>query len=419
MTQLSIVSFWCLVAIAVYNAIWALVTVSAIRRRRRDALVADKDLPKTAVLLCLRGADPSLETCLHRLLKQDYPRFELFIAVDSETDPAWEVVRRVTSARKAVNVRICTLRNRRSTCSLKCSALVQLIDQLDASHQVIALADADLESHPRWLRELVAPLVDPKIGATFGNRWFLPARGAFGSVIRQLWNGPGLVVMHLLQIPWAGSLAIRSDVFNHSRLREQWARSIVDDGPIRKAVKARRLRLHFVPTLLMPNREDCSFTFAYSFLRRQMTWTRTYVRGWWLILLTYMFLCIGMLAFSSAMALISYLAGSLNEAFNFVAGVAIFAAGSCALWLLLESCARRVIRDQGEAAATVFSTRLSRIAPAMLVACGVALFAAVTATVRRRVTWRGVTYEIRGPADIRIVNDGQSAPALASTALSI
>ena len=419
MHQLSIVCFWFLVGIAVYNTLWTLFTLHALGNRRRKSTIDDRDLPKAAVLLCLRGADSGLRSCLRRLLNQDYPKYELFIAVDSETDPAWDVVQSAIRTSKAENVHVSVLRNRLTTCSLKCSALVQLVDQLDDSHQVIALADADLESHPTWLRELVSPLADPKIGVTFGNRWFMPTQGWFGSLVRQMWNGPGLVVMHVLQIPWAGSLAIRANVFHQGRLRDRWARSIVDDGPIRVAVKAQNLRLHFVPTLIMANREDCSLGYAYNFLRRQMTWTRTYIYGWWMALLASVFLVLGTTATSAILALANYFYGSPSAAFNFAAGVAALVSGSTALWLALDFYARRMIREQGETAPASFSVGLSQLPVVMLVTCFMHVFAAVVATLRRRVVWRGVTYEIRGPSNIRVISENAMEMPLASSAVSI
>jgi hypothetical protein len=306
---------------------------------------------------------------------------------------------------QAKNIHVYPLRYRRSTCSLKCSSLVQLVDELDDSHEVIVLADADLVSHPTWLRELVAPLADSRLGATFGNRWFLPAAGRFGSLVRQLWNAPGLIVMNTLEIPWGGSLAIRSDVFRRGGLRDIWTQSIVDDGPVRTAVKAQNLKLRFVPTVTMANREECGLASAYNFIRRQMTWTCTYVPLWWAALLTYSVLCVGSWTVAVFLAVVCAFQGSLEAALTFAAGATLLGAVSNVLWLTLDLCVRRVIREQGESAPTVWSRQLMQLPIAMLIAGWVHVWAAVAATVRRKVIWRGVTYEIRGPSNIRLVDD--------------
>lgn len=417
MQLISLVFFWGLFAITLHNMIWLVVAMRVLHRQRGVGNPPDGQLPKAAVLLCLRGVDPNLPECLRRLLRQDYPDYQLFIAVDSESDRAWKVVQDTIQSLDANNVHVAPLRNRRSTCSLKCSSLVQLVDELDDSHEVIVLADADLQSHPSWLRQLVTPLLDPRVGATFGNRWFLPAKGWLGSLVRQLWNGPGLVAMFALEIPWAGSLAIRSDVFRRGRLREAWSRSIVDDGPVRAAVKRQKLKLQFVPSLIMANREECNLGFACNFLTRQLTWTRTYVRSWWPMLLGYTLLSVGSWTAAVILAVLCALRGSDEAAICFAAGAAVVGGPLFLSWLILDIQVRHIIRRQGEPAPSAFSRQLLQLPTAMLITAWVHLGASLVATVRRRVVWRGVTYEIRGPSNVRMIADrsGGVAPATTSS----
>lgn len=415
MQQLSLICFWCLVGITTYSTVVTFITAIYMLARRRVPSIPDRDLPKAAVLLSLRGADPTLANCLRRLLKQDYPNYELLIAVDSETDPAWQLVQTTLRETQATNVRVRTLRNRLSTCSLKCSALVQLVDDLDDSHKVIALADADLVSHPTWLRELVAPLTNPQIGVTYGNRWFLPTQGWLGSMIRQLWNAPGLVVMYLFGIPWAGSMAIRADVFYRGRIRDKWAHSIVDDGPVRVAVKSQKLKLHFVPSLVMANREECDLPFAYNFLRRQLTWTRTYITGWWVAMFLYMSFALGVSVLAGVLGVVSHFSGDTATAFTFLAGLTVSGIGATGHWFVLDCAARCVVRRQGEPAPSSILRQVLSMPVVMTLTCMVHVIASVVATVRRRVEWRGVTYEIHGPSDIRVIGDqGLALPRVAS-----
>ncbi|MCA9269351.1 MAG: glycosyltransferase family 2 protein, partial [Planctomycetales bacterium] len=347
--QFSHVCLWCLVAMAAFKTAWTAVMLTVLRPRRGPR-VPDEQLPKAAVLLCLRGADPSLADCLERLIVQDYPNFQIFIAVDSTSDPAWDVACAVVERTGAANVRVAPLRRRLKTCSLKCSSLVQLLDEVDESFEAIVLADADLESHTTWLRELVEPLADPNVGAAFGNRWFLPNQGLVGSLVRQVCNGPGVVVMHAVEIPWGGSLAIRADVLRAGRLREKWSHSIVDDGPVRTVVKQQGLKLRFVPSLLMANREDCTLPFAYNFLRRQLTWTKTYVAPWWPVMVGYSFVAVAMWTISAVMAMVCAAAGQTAPAWNFAGGAAALGGAVVALWLALDIAARRLVRAHGEPA---------------------------------------------------------------------
>ncbi len=418
MMGLALFFFWGLVALAAYNAFWTAVMVVTLRRKSAQP-GNTQELPKAAVLLCLRGADPGLAGSLRRLLNQDYPNYDLFIAVDSESDPAWQIVHNTIEALGAKNVYVSALRNRLKTCSLKCSSLVQLLGQVNDSHEVIVLADADLESHSTWMRELIAPMSDPRIGATFGNRWFMPNEGWMGSLVRQLCNGPSIVVMFAAQIPWGGSLAIRSSVVKAANLRDKWSHAIVDDGPVRSAVKQQGLRLRFVPSLLMANREECDVAFAYNFLCRQLTWTSTYVRSWWPALVAYTVASIGLWLGAVIAAVVFAWQGAMTEAVLCGTGAIALSTVVSVLWLVLDASARAVVRRQGETVLATNQTQFLRIPIALSLAVCVHLWASVNASFGRRIVWRGVTYEIRGPWRIRMLDDNRSVAASPAPGVSI
>ncbi len=416
--QLAMLAFWTLTGFAATNALCSALTVGVLFRRRSVA-IPDEDLPKVAVLLCLRGADPNLADGLRRLMNQRYPRYEVYIAIDSDTDPAWDIVRQALTQPVACKVHPSTLRDRLKTCSLKCSSLVQLLDEVDESFEVLVLADSDLESHATWLRELVSPLADPRVGAAFGNRWFLPAVGWMGSLVRQVCNGISVVTMHLGQIPWGGSLAIRSTVVQDGNLRDTFARSIVDDGPVRAAVRKQRLKLRFVPSLLMANREDCDLQFAHNFLTRQLKWTNTYMNVWWPAMLVYTLGVLGTYAATLLLTPLCLLTNFHAEAFWFAAGATVYSVVVMTLWLLLDVAARRIIRAQGESTPRILGPQLLKIPIAMLLSVGVHISAMVRATFLKRVVWRGVTYEVHGPGKVRLIEDGTLKTPLESPNVSL
>ncbi|MDZ7618485.1 MAG: glycosyltransferase family 2 protein, partial [Patescibacteria group bacterium] len=99
--------------------------------------------PKAAVILCLRGPDPFLADTLRAAVAQDYPNYRLFIVIDHPADPAWQVVEESLGSPLPAHVETVQLRDRRETCTLKCSSLVQVVSDLDDSHDFVALLDAD------------------------------------------------------------------------------------------------------------------------------------------------------------------------------------------------------------------------------------------------------------------------------------
>src|SRR5690348_12542810 len=85
--------------------------------------------PKVAVILCLRGADPSLDECLHGLLNQDYPRYQVRIVVDCVADSAWQKVHDLLARgiRTGVEVDVDVLAKPCAKCSLKVCSQLQAV----------------------------------------------------------------------------------------------------------------------------------------------------------------------------------------------------------------------------------------------------------------------------------------------------
>src|SRR5262245_33725387 len=88
---------------------------------RWPTCVPDDQLAKTAAILCLRGADPTLERCIEGLLTQDHPRYHVVIIVDHHADPAWSLAQRVIQRHPTTSVRMEPLASPADSCSLKCS----------------------------------------------------------------------------------------------------------------------------------------------------------------------------------------------------------------------------------------------------------------------------------------------------------
>jgi glycosyltransferase involved in cell wall biosynthesis len=262
----------CLVAIIFAgHATFAILYVRKLRAPR--PLLTDKQCPRAAIILCLRGRDPSLERCLEGLLSQDYPHYEVMIVVDQRADPAWDVAASVIEQNSQLHVSLQPLVERRRTCSLKCSAIVQAVSELEESAEVevYALIDQDVIPHATWLRELVTPLAESNVAASCGYRWFMPNRRSLASLIRAQWNAGSVALMVMNRICWGGSLALRADFIRKARLLDKWSRAICEDTMIGPAAREQNARVALLPSLHMVNQESCSLASLFPFIRRQ-TW---------------------------------------------------------------------------------------------------------------------------------------------------
>ena len=396
---------WLTIGIALGLAILLLAQVPAAvsflrALRRRAAPVADDDLPQATVVLCLRGADDTLKSCLDGLSTQNYPRYNVVVVVDHADDPAWNMALELVEHLGQRRVRLEVLHQRRESCSLKCSSLVQAISGLDDSSRVIALLDADTVPHANWLRELVAPLATPGVGAAAGVRWYMPSRPEWGAIIRYLWNVPAIVFMYEYGIAWGGTLAFRREAFAQASLLEKWSLAYCEDTMTHAALKSAGLRLVYVPTLVTVHRDSCRLNGFFEWCVRQTLTSRLYHPAWWLIVVH---------------GLLTTLAWIVPIGLAIWAAMTdrwLLASGACcalvAYWvvqwlalLVLERSVQRVVARRGEVVGWLSPLVLWHLFLGVPIAQQIYGAVLLATWQVRRVRWRGIWYDIYGPWNVR------------------
>lgn len=389
----------------------------AVLIRFRRTLPADRQCPKAAVVLCLRGTDPFLESTIRALLDLDYPDYEVLVIVDSREDPAWAAVEDLLRRHPAPRIRMQPLQQRRETCSLKCSSLAQAVNNLDDSVEIVALCDADTIPHRAWLRELVAPMADPRVGAATGNRWYMPAEPTWASLVRYLWNAAAVVQMYCYGIPWGGTLALKTRVLRQADLLDRWGQAFCEDTMLYRVLRQQGLRVAFVPSLMMVNRETCDLGGFFHWVRRQLLTARLYHPGWPAVVAhgtsTPLLLLAGVGLLAAACR-----QGHLSAAAWLGAGLAMYLGALPILMLALEAGVRRIVRERGESADWIRPGTALKLLPAILLTQLVYPFGLISAIFARNVEWRGVRYRVDGPWRIRLVHyrphPRQSSDGLAS-----
>jgi len=371
----------------------------------RSDLPDDAACPAALVVVCLRGADPSLRRCLDGLFKQNYPKYDVVAVIDDPEDPAWQVVHEAAAAAGAKNIVIERLEQRPTTCSLKCAALLQAWRHADRSYAVIATIDADVVPHSTWLRELVAPLADVRFGAVSGNRWYRPDPVSWGSAMRYLWNAGAVVPMYWHGIAWGGSLAMRADVLQRTDYADRVGRALCEDVMLRDVLRRAGLRLGFVPNLLMVNREDCTAASFLPWMRRQTLIMKLY-HGDSPAILTHGLLSGGY--FAAAVVALGAAVGLQDESAMRQLGISLaaFVASLAGPVPMMHAAVRRIVRRRGEVLPTYSLAEWLRLAIALPLTQ--ITYAAIVASVlrARRVEWRGIYYRIDGPLKITRENDG-------------
>lgn len=368
----------------------------------KQPLLSDQQLPKTAVILCLRGADPFLPNCLRSLLQQNYPEYDLKLIIDSPEDPAFKIAQEVITELNANNCQISTLRTVRHNCSLKCSSLVQAVSDLDDSYQIVALVDADTIVHSNWLRELVTPLTNEKVGLTTGNRWYVPTGKYWGSLVRYAGNVSTVVQMFLFQVPWGGSLAIKKQVLQQTELLEKWGEAFGDDMLLHKVIKKHRLKIKFVPSLLILNREEINLPSLLPSLKRLILCCRLYHPNW-LALVSDAVSSILFPFITILLALGFVFVGEWEVAFSLLKSYSIYTIGLLLLMLVMELGVQEVLRSQNQFTPQIpLKTILKMliVIPFTQWFYGLVMLSSLWMST---VTWRGLSYRVKSPWRIHLV----------------
>lgn len=118
--------------------------------------------PPVSVLKPVRGVDFGSYENFASFCRQDYPEYEILFAVNEEADAAVPLVRQLIAEFPERPIRL-LIGAKQIGANRKVNKLVRMARE--ASHGVLVLTDGDVRVGPNFLREVVAPLAKPGVGA--------------------------------------------------------------------------------------------------------------------------------------------------------------------------------------------------------------------------------------------------------------
>ena len=353
--------------------------------------------PRVALICPVKGMEEDLETNLLNLTHFDYPQYEVFFAIATAEDPAYRVLERVAAASKRpVHI---VRAGRASDCSDNVHNLSAVVGQLDDQFDVLVFTDSDGRPPRRWLSRLVAPLADDTVGAATTFRWLFPKGRGSWNALAAAWNAPAATYLGegKRNFCWGGGTAMKRRRFDELRVLNSWRGAASDDYVLTGALQNNGLRIVFAPECLVPSACTFSMRTFLEFTNRQLVITRIYARKlWFTALVGHLFYCATILMGVAAWVIsaVMGLPGMQFLVLSLIPPVFAAARGTLRLVAVLELLPE--LREQLLKEGWVW-VLLAPVVPFVY------LYNSLAAIFTRKISWRGIRYELVSPSRTRII----------------
>jgi ceramide glucosyltransferase len=359
--------------------------------------------PFASVIAPCRGLEDGLQDNLGALIVQDYPAYEIIFVTDSADDPALAVIKKLTEAKTSssrVKTRV-VIAGQAIDSGQKVHNLRAAVMETDPHSEVLVFVDSDARPHSSWLRSLVAPLADERVGAATGYRWFIPNAGGLATQLRGVWNASIASALGARQeknFCWGGSAAIRRPTFHQLKISERWRGTVSDDFTMTRVLHEAHLPIHFVPACLVPSFASCTVNELLEFTNRQLIITRVYAPHLWKpVLIGSLLFCA--VFFGGLVLVVARAILGLPYAVPFALLIVIYALGAAKAYVRLKAVMLPLAGYEAE---------LAKSLPAHLllwpVASALYLLNAIVASCSRRISWRSITYELKSATEAVIIS---------------
>jgi len=247
------VIFQILLAVAVLGTITSTIvlmlailgTVKFLRSASQDRRANQKfaaNLPPVSVLKPVHGEEARFKENIESFFRQDYPAYEILFAADEPDDSALPIIREISARYPRVPCHIFVTGqppwpNAPNYCFHRLTE--------HAAHDILVTSDSDVEVGPTYLRDVVPPLLDPKVGVvtcvfrgkSAGGIW-----GALDAIGQTVEFTAGVLTVNLLEGMKFGlgpTIALRKDsigkIGGYAAVREYLSNDFVVGNFIHKA----------------------------------------------------------------------------------------------------------------------------------------------------------------------------------------
>ena len=345
--------------------------------------------PNPTLIVPLTGSVPGLEGLIDRLNRQTQPMERLIVSVESTADPAHERVRAIgPHARFPVDIVIAGTNDRRGQ---KCTNLIVAVRALAPKDRIVVFLDGDIQPQDWWLSTLIRPLAADRADAVSGYRWPVGALGLIPAIIAGLDRVIALLPgWRIGKLVWGGSVALRREALDAIDIPGLYDRVLSDDLTMGRAVHEGALRFVRRRALLLPTPMHDGAASAARFGVRQYRIMGAY-RPWTV--------AGGFAVILWRIAIWSFLAVSAVSSVIAALTIALIALLCLAKWRVRHMIGARLDASDAPRAAGL-QALVAVLQPAV---DAIHLGIIATALSSRRVDWGHVSYDLRGPQDVAVL----------------
>ena len=250
---------------------------------------------KTTLILPFKGVDEGFEENIRCFLTQDHPDYEVVMVMEDRDDEAYRKVDEVAAKYEGARVRVAFSKGTPALVN-KMANTLKGIEEADPESKFFAIANGDIRPHPRWLSNLVKPMMhDGNVGITTSYFISVPEKGgiwsrlfsfmAFCGLPNFIDSKPWGLGPFFKVYPHATAMGIPRTVMDKilPKLRDLWAKVVVDDLSIGDLIWERGYTMRFVPESVAFCSYDCGFKEMWDMMKRYLVAARYYIpSNFWL-----------------------------------------------------------------------------------------------------------------------------------------
>ncbi len=151
----------CVVAACAYYSIALVAGLLWLADRHRQRALDSQYLPAATIFKPVRGADAQAYENFASFCRQDYPTYQIIFGVQDEADPVIPIIEKLRRDFPACDIELVISPNEIGY-NRKVSNLQNMLNS--AKHDIFLIVDSDIRVGPDYLRRVVAPLQQSRVG---------------------------------------------------------------------------------------------------------------------------------------------------------------------------------------------------------------------------------------------------------------